>query len=83
MTKTTDMILPLLGEMRAENLEQHQQTRLLIAALDKRMGAVEDTQKSFRSALSADTTLTRLVTGEFEERIEALEKKVKHLEKQK
>ncbi|MGL4728105.1 MAG: hypothetical protein ACRCWO_05075 [Bosea sp. (in: a-proteobacteria)] len=83
MSKTTDMILPMLREMRAENLEQHEQTRILLAALDKRLGSVESTQKSFKSALSADTMLSRLVTGEFEERIEALEKKVKQLEKQK
>ncbi len=35
---------------------------------------------SYRQALTADSLLSKLVTGEFEERIEALEKKVKDLE---
>src|SRR5947208_8527312 len=45
MTDPADMIVPLLREMRAENLEQHEQTRALIAALDnQRLGGVEDAQ---------------------------------------
>ena len=80
MTDPADMIVPLLREMRAENLPQHEQTRALVMALDKRLGGVEDTQRSFRQALTADTLLSKLVTGEFEERIEALENKVKELE---
>ena len=74
------MIVPLLREMRAENPAQHEQTRAMIAALDKRPGGVEDAQKSYRQALTADARLSKLVTGEFEERIEALENKVKELE---
>ena len=80
MTDPADMIVPLLREMRAENLALHEQTRVLVMALDKRLGGVEETQRSFRQALTADTLLSKLVTGEFEERIEALENKVKELE---
>jgi len=80
MTDSADMIVPLRREMRAENLAQHEQTRAMIAALDKRLGGVEDAQKSYRQALTADTLLSKLVTGEFEERIEALESKIKELE---
>ena len=80
MAEPEDMILPLLREMRAENLEQHEQTRALVMALDKRLGGVEDPQRSFRQALTADTLLSNLLTGEFEERIEALENKVRELE---
>lgn len=83
MTDPADMIVPLLREMRAENLAQHEQTRALIAALDKRLGGVEDSQRSYRQALTADSLLSKLVTGEFEERIEALENKVKELEAHK
>jgi hypothetical protein len=74
------MIVPLLREMRAENATLHEQTRELIKALDRRLGAVEEAQKSYRQALTADTLLSKLVTGEFEERIEALERKVRELE---
>lgn len=83
MAEPVDMLLPLLREMRAENAALHEQTRTMIAALDKRMGAVEGRQDTFRSALTADTLLSRLLTGEFEERIEALEQKVRDLEPHK
>jgi len=66
--------------MRAENLAQHEQARALVVALDKRLGGVEETPRSFRQALTADTLLSKLFTGDFEEPIEALENKVKELE---
>ena len=80
MAEPADMIVPLLREMRAENATLHQQTRNLIEALERREGKIEETQVSYRQALSADSLLSKLVTGEFEERIDALEKKVKELE---
>jgi hypothetical protein len=80
MTDPADMIVPLLREMRAENLPQHEQTRAMVAALDKRMGRAEDAQGSSRQAMTADTLLSKLLTGEFEERIEALENKIRELE---
>jgi hypothetical protein len=45
MSDPADMIVPLLREMRAENLEQHELTRALVMALDKRLGGVEDENK--------------------------------------
>jgi hypothetical protein len=83
MADPVDMVIPLLREMRAENAALHEQTRELIKALDKRSGVVEGAQGSFRQALTADTLFSKLVTGEFEERIEALERKVRELERQK
>jgi hypothetical protein len=80
MAESVDMIVPLLREMRAENAASHEQTRALIKGLDKRMGAVEETLKSVRQSLTADSLLSKLVTGEFEERIEALERKVREWE---
>jgi polyhydroxyalkanoate synthesis regulator phasin len=77
------MIVPILREIRAENAGLHEQTRGLIRTLDKRLGAIEEAQNSYRQALTADTLLSKLVTGEFEERIEALERKVRELENQK
>ena len=78
------MILPLLREMRAENASMHEQTRGMIAALEKRMdarfSAVEAAQSSFKHALRADTLMSRLLTGEFDERIESLERRVRELE---
>ena len=83
MADPVDMIVPLLRDMRAENAALHEQTRELIKALDKRLGAVEGAQGSYRQALTADSLLSKLVTGELEERIEAIERKVRELERQK
>jgi hypothetical protein len=83
VAEPADMIVPLLREMRAENATLHQQTRALIEVLDRRMGRVEEAQTSYRQALTADTLMSKLLTGEFEERIEALEKKVRDLETMK
>jgi hypothetical protein len=75
-----DMIVPLLREMRAENLSEHEKTRAMIALLDKRLGSAESAQVSYRQALSADTLVSKLVTGDFEEQIERLEKKMPEFE---
>ena len=80
MTVPEDMIVPLLREMRAENLVEHERTRALVSMLEKRLGGVEGAQKSFRQAMTADTLLGKRVTGEFEERIEALENRLRELE---
>jgi hypothetical protein len=81
MAEPADMIVPMLREMRAENAALHEQTRELIAALDKRFGAVETAQTSYRAALTADTLLSKLVTGEFEQRIALLERKMRDVER--
>ena len=80
MAEPADMIVPLLREMRAENKAgfDHIDTRLDV--VERRLKALEETQVSYRQALTADSLLSKLVTGEFEERSEALEKKVKDLE---
>jgi hypothetical protein len=83
MAGPADMIVPLLREMRAENAALHEETRELIKALDKRPGAVERAQDSDRKALSADTLLSKLVTGQFEERIGVFERKMLELERLK
>ena len=81
MADPVDMIVPLLREMRAENASLHEQTRGLIRALEVRFGRPEEAQNSYRQALTADSLLSKLVTGEFEERIEALERKVREGQK--
>jgi polyhydroxyalkanoate synthesis regulator phasin len=67
-----DLIMPMLREIRGEIREMKQQ-------LDK----LESGQKTIRQALQADTMMSRLVTGEFEERIFELERKVEALTKDK
>ena len=75
MAEPLDMILPLLREMRAENATRH-------VEVIRRLEALELAQASFKQALTADTLLSRLLTGEFEGRIEDLERRVRELESQ-
>jgi hypothetical protein len=70
------MIVPLLREMRSEMTAGFDR-------VERRLQKLEEAQVSFRQALGADSLLSKLVTGEFEERIEALEKKVRDLETMK
>jgi hypothetical protein len=83
MAEPVDLILPMLREMRAENAALHERTRTMIAALDIRLGTVEKRQDSFRSALTADSLLSKLVTGDFERRMESIERRLHDLEHQK
>lgn len=88
MAEPDDMIIPLLREMRAETASQLNAMRaestrrheLYVARIDK----MEATLETFRHALSADSLLSKLVTGDCEERIESvegLEKRVALLER--
>ena len=83
MADPADMIVPLFREMCAENAALHKETRGLIKTLERRFGAIEGAQNSYRQALTADSLLNKLVTGEFEERSEALELKMRELETRK
>ena len=80
MADSTDMIMPMLTNMRAEaksaDANAVRRHEILVARLDK----LEETQLSFRQALTGDSLLSKLVTGEFEMRIEELERKVRELE---
>ncbi len=80
MSDPVDFIIPMLREMRAENAALHDKTRADIARMDKRIEKIEGSLVSFRQALTGDSLMGKLVTGEFEERIEILEAKVRQLE---
>ena len=72
MSEPKDMIIPMLREMRKEINERFDE-------VNGRLTSLEVGQKSIRHALNADTMMSRMLVGEFEERIEALEKEVAHL----
>ena len=74
MAESEDMIVPLLRETRVEIAS-------LRSRMDERFDEIEKTQKTFKQALSADGLMTRLLTGEFEERFESVEKYGKRIEK--
>ena len=77
MTKEPgDMILPMLREMRKETQEG-------FASVNQRLDKLEEGQKNFRNALSADSLLSKFVIGDFEERLAALERRFDDLMKAK
>jgi polyhydroxyalkanoate synthesis regulator phasin len=83
MAEPADMIVPMLREMRAESVALLQKLDARMDVIEGKLEKIGEQQKSFRQALSADSLMSKLVTGEFEERIEALERRVKELEPQK
>lgn len=79
MPDPKDMIVPMLMEMRTKMNAGFDEVEKRFDQVDKRLEAIEGRQKSFNNALTADTMMSRFVTGDFEERIGALEKKVDQL----
>jgi hypothetical protein len=73
MAERADLILPILREMRAEMASRFD-------GVDARLEAVEKAQVSFRQALMGDSLMSKLVTGDFEQRIEASERRVSQME---
>jgi prefoldin subunit 5 len=76
MSEPKDMVMPMLREIRKEIKDGFRNVDDRFAIIDKRLENIESTQKSFRQALTADTMMSKFITGDFEERIEALEKKI-------
>lgn len=74
-----DMVMPMLREMRSEMREMRAEIHEVKQQLDK----LESGQKTIRQALTADTMMSKFVTGDFEERIFELERKVDSLMKTK
>ncbi|HEY8335134.1 MAG TPA: hypothetical protein VIQ05_15185 [Tardiphaga sp.] len=83
MADPEDMIIPLLKEMRAENSANFQAINKNLNSLSSRLDKMDDTLVTFRHALSADSLLSKIVTGEFEERLGALERRLSDLETHK
>lgn len=73
---TDDMVMPMLREMRTEIREE-------FSAIGAQLEKLESGQKTIRQALTADTMMSKFVTGDFEERIFELERKVETLMKTK
>jgi polyhydroxyalkanoate synthesis regulator phasin len=71
-----DLALPLLREIQADLAAFRKET-------GERLTKLETGQRNMRSALAGETVLSRMLVGEYEERIEALERTVRKLEGQK
>ena len=83
MAEPVDMILPMLRDMRTEAAVAETNAGRRHEVLLSRLKKLEEQQNSFRQALTGDSLLSKLVTGEFETRIEELERKVRQLETHK
>ncbi|MDP9838050.1 putative coiled-coil protein SlyX [Neorhizobium huautlense] len=67
-----DMIIPMLREIRTD-----------IADIKQQLHKLDNGQKSIRNALTADTMMSKFITGDFEDRIAELESRVEALMKGK
>jgi hypothetical protein len=74
MSEPKDMIVPMLRKIDADMNRRFD-------SVDKRLDRIEEKQKSYSQALSADSMMSKLVTGDFEQRILALDEKVDALTK--
>jgi hypothetical protein len=57
MAAATDMIMPMLRDMRAENEAQHGEVLERFDRVEQRLQKLEDAQVSFKQALTADSLL--------------------------
>jgi hypothetical protein len=78
-----NMIIPLLREMRGDIGEVRKEMHERFTQVEQRLDKLESSQKTIRQALTADTMMSKFVTGDFEERIFELERKVEALTKGK
>jgi hypothetical protein len=80
MAEPEDMILPMLREIRTQIDDGHAESKNEFATVNKRLDRIEGRQKSFSQALAGDALMSKMLLGDWEERIEALEAKMKKLE---
>jgi len=74
MSEPDNFILKLLREIRAEIQEGAQENRQNFESIDKKI-------ESLKQAMHGESVLGRYATAEFEDRIEAIEKRLEKLEK--
>ncbi len=79
MAEPQDMIMPMLREMREEARQFRSETTGNFADVRNDIASLKDKYKSQYAAMVADTFMSKLITGDFEMRIEALEAELKAL----
>jgi hypothetical protein len=75
MADPADMIIPLLREMRQDITWRLDKVETRLTQVDARLDKMDQSLVTFRQALSADSLLSEIVTGEFEERLSDLERR--------
>ena len=76
MAEPEDMIMPMLRTIRDEMKTRFDGVDARLEKIEQRLAKIESAQHPFKHALTADTLMSKLVTGESEPRIEALEAEV-------
>jgi polyhydroxyalkanoate synthesis regulator phasin len=80
MPEPTDMIMPMLREMREETRQGFDDMRSRLDGLDERLRAVEKLVKAQREAFEGESILGRYAAKEVDERLSTLEQRVAALE---
>lgn len=76
-----DMIMPMLREMRSDLNARFDCVEQRLENVEQRLVKIEEAQQNVRKALLADTMMSRLIAGDFVERIATLEINVGELMK--
>jgi len=76
MAEPQDLVLPILRELQAELAAFRKESGQRFDKVDARI-------KNLNAAMAGETVLSRVLVGEYEERLETLEKKVRSLEGRK
>jgi hypothetical protein len=79
MAEPKDVVMAMLREMRAEVRERFDAVAERFDDIDAKLEKIDARQKNFSNALTADTMTPKFITGDFEEPIGALEKKMDDL----
>ena len=81
MSEPDNFILKLLREIRAEMNERFDAVDRRLTGHDKRFDSLDAKIESLKQAMHGESVLGRYATAEFEDRIEAIEKRLDKLEK--
>jgi hypothetical protein len=69
MAEPEDMIIPMLRELRKELRETRSDVKKELGEVGTKLSGLESSMKCFRNALTAETMMSKFITGDFEERI--------------
>lgn len=81
MSEPDNFIVKLLREIRAEMNERFDAVDRRLVGHDKRFDGLDSKIESLKQAMHGESVLGRYATAEFEDRIEAIEKRLEKLEK--
>lgn len=81
MSEPDNFMLKLLREIRAEMNQGFDATRQRFDAVEKRFDGLDSKIESLKQAMHGESVLGRYATAEFDDRLDAIEKRLATLEK--